>query len=73
MSQESRIHGEALRSAHGSSYSQVFIIGAQIRHMECNIGECYKLQDTNLTDVCDQPVQEINRIKRFAPDLSGLY
>ena len=32
--------------------------------MECNIGECYKLQVTNLNDVYGFPEQETNRIKR---------
>jgi hypothetical protein len=46
------------------SYSQVFYIEAQIRHMEYNIGEYYKLQVTNLNDVYGLPEQETNRIKR---------
>ncbi len=53
----------------GSCYSQVFLIGAQIRHMECKIGECQKLQVTNLTAVCSSPEQETSWIKRFVPDI----
>lgn len=48
----------------GSRRLSFYRMAAQIWHMKRNVNECYKLQVTNLAEVCKQPGLAKLQIKR---------